>query len=126
HQLCFGDRLDAFGDPAALAADPPVAHVEHLHRGLQLVGGHREHIGVRAVGGTTAFFSTTFVRAARSSRNRAARSKSSSVEACFISRSRRRTYGPVCPAMKSQNSSAIARWSSTEIRSTHGAAHLSM
>ena len=35
--------------PAPLAAHPSAAHVEDLHRGLELVLGERDHIGVGAV-----------------------------------------------------------------------------
>ena len=44
------DVLDLLDDPAALAADPPVAHVEHLDGGLELVLGEGEDVGVGAVG----------------------------------------------------------------------------
>ena len=37
------------GHPAALAAHPPAAHVEHLHRHLELVLLESEDVGVRAV-----------------------------------------------------------------------------
>ena len=40
----------ALGDPAALAADPPAAHVEQLHRDLELVLGEGEDVGVGGVG----------------------------------------------------------------------------
>ena len=36
-------------DPAALSAHPAAAHVEHLHRGLEVVVGERDHVGVGAV-----------------------------------------------------------------------------
>ena len=38
-----------FDDPAALAAHPPAADVEHLHGGFQFVVGERHHVGVGAV-----------------------------------------------------------------------------
>ena len=41
--------LDLVDHPAALAADPAAAHVEDLHRGLQLVLGEGDDVGVRAV-----------------------------------------------------------------------------
>jgi len=75
---------------------------------------------------TTACFSSALVRAARSSRRRAAFSKSRASEAAYISFSIRLTKVVVCPAMKSQKSSTIARCSSALTRPTHGAAHLSM
>jgi hypothetical protein len=48
-QLAGGDGLDLVDDPAALAADPPAAHVEDLDGGLQLVLGEGDDVGVRAV-----------------------------------------------------------------------------
>ena len=48
-QLAGGDRLDLVDDPAALAAHPPAADVEDLDRGLQLVLGEGDDVGVRAV-----------------------------------------------------------------------------
>ena len=53
--------------------------------------------------------------APRSSRSRAARSKSSSSEAAYISSRMRLTNALVWPPMKSQKSSTIARWSSAEM-----------
>ena len=38
-----------FDDPAALAAHPPTADMEHLDGGLQFVVGERHHVGVGAV-----------------------------------------------------------------------------
>ena len=75
---------------------------------------------------TTACFSIARSSARRSSRSRAARSNSSSRAACFISASRRLANRLVCPAMKSQKSSASRRCSSALTRLTHGAEHLPM
>ena len=61
---------------------------------------------------TTACFSSALLRAPRSSRSRAAFSKSSASEAAYISLSTRRTKALVWPPMKSQKSSTIARCSS--------------
>jgi hypothetical protein len=41
--------LHLFQHPAALAADPPAAHVEDLHRGFELVFRERDDIAVGAV-----------------------------------------------------------------------------
>ena len=75
---------------------------------------------------TTACFSSARSIAPRSSRSRAAFSKSWRSEAAYISRSIRLMNGRVWPAMKSQKSSTIARWSSAEMLPTQGAEHLSM
>ena len=48
-QLAGGDLLDLVDDPAALPAHPPAADVEDLHRGLELVLGEGDHVGVGAV-----------------------------------------------------------------------------
>ena len=77
-------------------------------------------------GRTTALFSRAFRRAARSSRSRAARSYSIASLASRICCSMRRTKRCVCPAMKSQKSSASCRWAAASTRPTHGAEHLSM
>ena len=57
---------------------------------------------------TTACFSSARLSAPRSSRSRAAFSKSWAADAAYISRSMRLTNADVCPAMKSQKSSTIA------------------
>ena len=75
---------------------------------------------------TTACFSSAFSMAARSSRSRAAFSKSSASEAAYISLRIRLTNAAVWPPMKSQKSSTIRRWSSALMLPTHGAEHLSM
>ena len=75
---------------------------------------------------TTACFSSALRIAPRSSRSRAAFSKSIASEAAYISRSMRRTKALVLPAMKSQKSSTIRRCSSGVTLPTQGAAHLSM
>ncbi len=49
-ELAGVDVLDLVDDPAALAADPSAAYVEDLDRGLELVLGERDHVGVGAVG----------------------------------------------------------------------------
>ena len=64
--------------------------------------------------------------APRSSRSRAARSKSSASEAAYISFLMRRRNAVVWPPMKSQKSSTIARCCSAVTLPTHGAEHLSM
>jgi hypothetical protein len=64
--------------------------------------------------------------APRSSRSRAAFSKSSASLAAYISFSMRRMNGLVWPPMKSQKSSTMARCSSAETSPTQGAEHLSM
>jgi hypothetical protein len=71
-------------------------------------------------------FSRALPSATRSSRSRAACSKSSEREAAAMSRSSRLTKRVVSPAMKSQKSSAMARCSSALTRPTQGAEHLSM
>ncbi len=43
------DVLDLVHDPAALTADPAVAHVEDLDRRLELILGQRDHVAVGAV-----------------------------------------------------------------------------
>ena len=73
-----------------------------------------------------ACFSSARLIAPRSSRSRAARSKSSASEAAYISFSMRRMNGRVCPAMKSQKSSTISRCSSAVTLPTQGATHLPM
>ena len=49
-QLAGGERLDLVDDEAALAAHPAAAHVEDLDRGLELVLGDADDVGVGAVG----------------------------------------------------------------------------
>ena len=49
HQLAGGDVLDLVHHPAALAADPAAADVEHLHGRFELVLGQRDHVAVGAV-----------------------------------------------------------------------------
>ena len=49
-QLAGGEVLDLVDDVAALAADPAAAHVEDLHRRLELVLGDGDDVGVGAVG----------------------------------------------------------------------------
>ncbi len=61
-----------------------------------------------------------------SSRRRAACSYSISAAASCMRLVSRRSNLAVSPAMKSQKSRTRARWSSTLIRPTHGAEHLSM
>ena len=75
---------------------------------------------------TTACFSMARRSAPTSSRNRAARSKSSSDALAVISFSSRRISVSVWPAMKSQKSSTMPRCSSALTRPTHGALHLPM
>ena len=41
--------VETFDDPAALAADPAAAHMEYLHRHLQVVGVDGDDVGVGAV-----------------------------------------------------------------------------
>ena len=64
--------------------------------------------------------------APRSSRSRAAFSKSSASEAAYISARIRLMKVLVLPAMKSQKSSTMSRWSSALMLPTQGAEHLSM
>ncbi len=64
--------------------------------------------------------------APRSSRSRAAFSKSSASLAAYISLRIRDMNGLVCPAMKSQKSSTMRRCSSSVTLPTQGAEHLSM
>ena len=67
--------LDLVDDPAALAADPAAADVEDLHRGLELVLGEREDVGVGAVAEHDGLLLDRRARSApMSSRSRAARS----------------------------------------------------
>ncbi len=61
-----------------------------------------------------------------SSRSRAARSNSSAAAAWRMSASMRRMNRAVCPAMKSQKSSASSRCSCSLTRPTQGAEHLPM
>ena len=75
---------------------------------------------------TTACFSSARSSALTSSRSRAAFSYSSASEAALISAVSFLVNLAVCPAMKSQKSSASARCSSSLIRPTHGAEHFSM
>ena len=75
---------------------------------------------------TTACFSRARSRALRSSRTRAARSYSSAAAASFISAVSFLVNFAVCPAMKSQKSSASARCSAALTRCTQGAEHLPM
>ncbi len=49
HELRRVGGLDLVDHPAALAAHAPAADVEDLHRGLQLVLGERDDVGVGAV-----------------------------------------------------------------------------
>ena len=49
HQFARGHVLDLVHHPAALAANPAAAHIEHLHGGFELVLGERDHIAVGAV-----------------------------------------------------------------------------
>ena len=46
HQFGPREVLGPVHDEAALAHDPALAHEEHRHGGLQLVGDHPEHVGV--------------------------------------------------------------------------------
>ena len=62
----------------------------------------------------------------KSSRSRAARSKSRASDASAISRSRRLMSGFVRPDMNSQKSSTIFRCCSSETHPTHGAEHFPM
>ncbi len=75
---------------------------------------------------TTACFSSALLSAPRSSRSRAAFSKSIASLAAYISFSMRRTNALVWPAMKSQKSSTISRCSAALTLPTQGAEHLSM
>ncbi len=46
HQLRPGQILGSINDEAALAHDASLAHEEHRHGGLQLIGGHAEDVEV--------------------------------------------------------------------------------
>ena len=121
------DLLDLVDRPAALAAHPTAADVEHLHGGLQLVLGEGRRRRRRCRRRTPPPASPSRRRnAVRSSRSRAARSKSSSAAATAICFSSRRIIVSVWPAMKSQKSSTICRCSSAVTRPTQGAEHLPM
>ena len=119
--------LDLLDDPAALAADPAAADVEHLDRGLELVLGEREHVGVGARRRGRRRSSPAPARARRCRRAAGPPARSPArPRRPVISRSSRRTNRSVLPAMKSQKSSASARCSSGLTRPTHGAEHLPM
>ena len=48
-EIAGAHLVELVDDPAALAPDPPAANVEHLHRGLEVVLGEGDDVGVGAV-----------------------------------------------------------------------------
>ena len=118
--------LDPVGDPAALAADPAAADVEDLDGDLERVLGQRDDVGVGAVAEHHGLLLQRPLHRPEVVAQPGGRSKSSASEAAYISFSMRRRNAVVCPPMKSQKSSTIARCSSAVTLPTQGAAHLSM
>ena len=116
----------ALGDPAALATDPAAAHVEELHRHLELVLGEGEHVGVGGVGQHDGrLLEHPLERADVVAQPGGPLEVELGGGRLHLPVSRLMNR-PVSPAMKSQKSSAISRWRSASTRPTQGALHLSM